>query len=102
MKLSDVIRELEKDDNLSKNTIKILANMQADIRHNKQGIAQCFGCYNELVGIVKGIVQFLNMHSSTLEALETKMKQENKKRDDVASDPDTLEEIVTPYKGSIQ
>lgn len=97
MKVSDVIRELEKDRSLSPKAIHILGNMMADVAWCKQGIKQQFECYNELVSVVKALTLYLNTHSEALDAIQEKVRREKEKRDNVASEPGEVEEVVSPY-----
>jgi predicted transcriptional regulator len=97
MKVSDVIRELERESDLSPKTIHILANMMADVAWCKQGIKQQFECYAELIAIVKGLNTFLQLNSDALNMLQERVKKEREKKDNVASEPGQLEETVTPY-----
>jgi predicted transcriptional regulator len=97
MKVSDVIRELERESELSPKTIHILANMMADVAWCKQGIKQQFECYAELIAIVKGLNAFLSLNSDALEHLQERVKKDREKKDNIASEPGELEESVSPY-----
>jgi hypothetical protein len=97
MKVSDVIRELERDRTLPPKVIHILGNMMADVAWCKQGIKQQFECYAELIAIVKGLNAFLQLNSDALSLLQERVKKDREKKDNVASEPNQLEETVSPY-----
>jgi predicted transcriptional regulator len=97
MKVSDVIRELERDKSMSPKTIHILGNMMADVAWCKQGIKQQFECYSELVSIVKGLNAFLQINSEALNMLQERVKRSREQKDNIASEPGEIEEAVSPY-----
>jgi hypothetical protein len=97
VKVSDVIRELEKDRTLPPKVIHILANMMGDVAWCKQGIKQQFECYAELIAIIKGLNAFLQLNSDALSQLQDKVKKDREKKDNVAAEPGELEESVSPY-----
>jgi hypothetical protein len=102
MKVSDVIRELERDRTLPPKVIHILGNMMADVAWCKQGIKQQFECYAELIAIVKGLNAFLQLNSDALSLLQERVKKDREKKDNVASEPNQLEETVSPYGQDLQ
>jgi predicted transcriptional regulator len=102
MKVSDVIRELERDKSMSPKTIHILANMMADVAWCKQGIKQQFECYAELIAVVKGLNAFLSLNSDALEHLQERVKKDREKKDNVSSEAGELEETVTPYNETLR
>jgi predicted transcriptional regulator len=97
VKVSDIIRELEREGELSHKTIHILGNMMADVAWCKQGIKQQFECYAELIAVVKGLNAFLQLNSDALNHLQERVKKDREKKDNVSSEPGELEETVMPY-----
>jgi hypothetical protein len=88
VKVSDVIRELERDKSMSPKTIHILGNMMADVAWCKQGIKQQF---------VKGLNAFLQINSEALNMLQERVKRSREQKDNIASEPGEIEEAVSPY-----